>query len=66
MRTLVWIGSICARTPTCAQFVSWLLRNMVVWGGKEVSACRGVGVGPEPEEMFLTRMGPVARPVMDC
>jgi hypothetical protein len=25
---------------------------MVVWGGKEVSAYRGVGVGPEPEEMF--------------
>jgi hypothetical protein len=32
---------------------------MVVWGGKEVSAYRGVGVGPEPEEMFLTQMGRV-------
>jgi hypothetical protein len=42
-----------------------LLRNMVVWGGKEVSAYRGVGVGPEPEEMFLTQMGRVARLVMD-
>jgi hypothetical protein len=43
-----------------------LLRNMVVWGGKEVSAYRGGGVGPEPEEMFLTQMGRVARLVMDC
>jgi hypothetical protein len=42
-----------------------LLRNMVVWGGKEVSAYRGVGVGPEPEEMFLTQMGPAARLVRD-
>jgi hypothetical protein len=38
---------------------------MVVWGGKEVSAHRGVGVGPESEEMFLTQMGRVARLVMD-
>jgi len=36
---------------------------MVFWGAKEVSAYRGVGVGPEPEEMFLTQMGPAARPV---
>jgi hypothetical protein len=43
-----------------------LLRNMVVWGGKEVSAYRGGGVGPEPKEMFLTQMGRVARLVMDC
>jgi hypothetical protein len=38
---------------------------MVFWGAKEVSAYRGVGVGPEPEEMFLTQMGPAARPVRD-
>jgi hypothetical protein len=42
-----------------------LLRNIVVWGSKEVSAYRGVGVAPEPEEMFLTQMGRVARLVMD-
>jgi hypothetical protein len=45
----------------------WLLRNMVVWGGKEVSAYRGVGVSPEPEEMFLTQMGRgVAMRRADC